>query len=153
MVAGEITGTVFLAIGISFFVLAFMLLRKGLAITRWVAMPGEIVTSELATLKRYGFPTAVVAKIEYTYWVGGTAYTSDKIMQYGTVAYGESVDIAEKAIEKYPVGLSVTVYYNPKNHREAVLETSLYKRNLISLAVLGSICAIVGIVLLAIYPM
>lgn len=60
-------------------------------------------------------------KLRYSYKVNDVEYTSDKI----AFGYGKqfSTEMAAlSSIQRYPKGGLVTVYYNPENQNEAVLE-------------------------------
>jgi hypothetical protein len=56
--------------------------------------------------------------VQYSYEVKGERYEGNRItpgLQWGGTG-------AEKVIDRYPVGARVTVYYDPKNPSEALLE-------------------------------
>ena len=60
-------------------------------------------------------------RLKYSYTVGSVEYASDKI----AFGYGKSYSsemAALSAIQKYPMGSLVAVYYNPENPNEAILE-------------------------------
>jgi len=59
--------------------------------------------------------------VEYTYEVGGQAYTGRTIRFGFNPSFGNEAK-AQAALASYPVGAQVTVYYNPNNPAEAVLE-------------------------------
>ncbi len=98
------------------------------AASEWTPTPGKVVTSnsqvrDLRVIDRsreggYRFEPRNFANIVYAYSVGGEAFTCNRV----------SIDddrgdfgIAE-IIARYPVGMDVTVYYNPRHPGEAVLE-------------------------------
>jgi hypothetical protein len=98
------------------------------AAAEWTPTPGKVITSDsqvrdLRVIDRsredgYRFEPRNFANIVYAYSVNGEALTSNRV----------SIDddrgdfgIAE-TIARYPVGTDVTVYYNPRHPREAVLE-------------------------------
>ena len=57
--------------------------------------------------------------VQYSYQVGGRSYQGSRIAP-GPEVGGTG---AGKIIERYPVNSQVTVYYNPQNPSDAVLET------------------------------
>ena len=57
----------------------------------------------------------------YAYQVGGRDYRSTRLYAGRPVLSG-SPKIAEAIIAKYPPGASVSVFYNPANPAEAMLE-------------------------------
>jgi hypothetical protein len=92
---------------------------------RWPSTPGRVVvsTSEAREVLA-GSPGSTdtelrnFAKIVYEYTVAGRKYRCDR------VNIGENMGNFEVAetIAKYPVGKAVTVYYNPRNRSQAVLD-------------------------------
>ena len=78
--------------------------------------------------------------ISYTYQVGSETYTGDK------VAIGQmssSQGHAQKILDRYPVGQTVTVHYAPDDYSVAVLETGIHGGTWICLGV-GAIFTTVG---------
>lgn len=63
--------------------------------------------------------------VRYAYTVAGQEYTSDQIAFGPEVASSMDALQAEKTVARYPEGSLVTVYYNPDNPQEAVLERRL----------------------------
>lgn len=63
---------------------------------------------------------ATIADVRYNYVVDGIEYHNDTISlsQYGS----SSASHAVKEARRYPAGSRVTVYYNPENPHDAVLE-------------------------------
>jgi hypothetical protein len=59
--------------------------------------------------------------VSYTYQVGGNTYHNDKLT-FGFQQTFNNEARAQTALQRYPVGGNVTVYYNPANPSEAVLE-------------------------------
>ena len=60
-------------------------------------------------------------EIQYKYMVSGEEFTSDKVHFLNT-GEGLSDGYAKSYVEKYPVGKTVTVYFNPTNPAKSVLE-------------------------------
>jgi len=98
------------------------------AARQWPSTPGRVVTSnsevrDIRVIDRgredgYRFEPRNFANIVYQYSVSGQTLTNNRV----------SIDddrgdfgIAE-TIARYPVGMDVTVYYNPRHPRDAVLE-------------------------------
>ena len=103
------------------------------AAREWPSTPGKVVTSaaELRDVKvldseresGYKFEARNFANIVYEYSVSGQKLNNNR------VSTGEdrgNFQVAE-TIAKYPAGNIVTVYYNPRHPREAVLERDLPK--------------------------
>ena len=65
--------------------------------------------------------TTYSPRLKYTYRVGAVDYSSDKIA-FGYGKNFKSEMAALSSIQKYPLGGLVTVYYDPENPGDAVLE-------------------------------
>lgn len=113
----------------------------------WPSTPGKVVvsTSQRRKVETFddnreggrGEEERNFAKIVYEYTVSGQKLRNDR------VSIGEDLGNFEVAeiIARYPVGTIVTVYYNPRKPREAVLERDAPKGLwgcVISLVVIGS---------------
>jgi uncharacterized protein DUF3592 len=120
---------------------------------RWPSTPGRVVVSgsERRDVNTGGpnsedTETRNFAMIVYEYTVAGHKYRCDR------VSIGENMGNFEVAetIAKYPVGKAVTVYYNPSNRSQAVLERDLppgiWKTMVIFIVVLAGVIvgAVVG---------
>jgi hypothetical protein len=78
-------------------------------------------------------------RLKYTYRVGDMEYSSDKIA-FGYSKNFKSELAALSSIQKYPQGGQVTVYYNPENPNEAVLER---KSSLLGWGMVGGVLLMV----------
>jgi hypothetical protein len=103
------------------------------AASQWPSTPGKVVVSasELRQVKvldseresGHKFEERNFANIAYEYSVSGQKFSNNR------VSIGEDLgnfQVAE-TIARYPAGSIVTVYYNPRQPREAVLERDLPK--------------------------
>ena len=91
------------------------------------------------------------AAVSYTYQVGDMLYTSDRISFAGKSSYSKP-DKAEVVTAKYPEGSTVSVFYNPDKHQEAVLERTAKGSGIflgagIAFLSIGVITLIVGIII------
>jgi hypothetical protein len=90
---------------------------------RWPSAQGRIVRSCMRAVRRQkaGEATTVsnVPDIEYAFSVGGVEYRGHRI-GIGEIAPGSAE--AEAALERYKVGRTGPVFYNPDKPEEAVLE-------------------------------
>jgi hypothetical protein len=59
--------------------------------------------------------------IRYTYTVAGETHTAANIRYFADHTFGQRAD-AEAFVDRYPVNGDVTVYYNPDDAAEALLE-------------------------------
>ena len=83
-------------------------------------------------------------KVEYTYDVGDQVFTGEKLSFGFTTRYGNQTK-AEAQLAHYPEGSQVTVYYDPSNPEEAVLERKPTGTS--TMLVLGIIFTIMGVCL------
>ena len=90
---------------------------------RWPSTPGRIVRSRLhAVRQRHSDEATTVGNlpdIEYAYAVGGVDYRGHRL-GIGEILPGSPQ--VEAALERYKVGRTGPVYYNPDDPKEAVLE-------------------------------
>jgi hypothetical protein len=95
---------------------------------RWSRVEGVIVSSGL---RRTGSSshsqrsTAVVLDVRYEYSVGGASLASDKVGVWNFGGAGGGERKAEKVSERYKVGDSVEVLYDPDNPSDAMLDPSV----------------------------
>lgn len=107
----------------------------------WIPVPGKVVRTGITQQRRRGknpsdkqignYPEVI-----YEYDVGGRTLRGNRVNVTPLVADVE----VEPVLNRYPVGSEVTVYYNPKDPQESVLERN-WPRGL-GLGVLGLIAAI-----------
>jgi hypothetical protein len=87
---------------------------------RWPSAQGRIVHARVRAVRRKqadGSPTvANVPDVEYAYSVDGVEYTGKRI------GIGDDSSEVDAALDRYQVGSTGPVYYNPANPREAMLE-------------------------------
>ncbi|MCP4937283.1 MAG: DUF3592 domain-containing protein [bacterium] len=107
-------------------------MANGWASQNWPSTPGIITLSEIGMNNSVPLDTGVrkksdatfYAKVEYDFTVEGKNYSGYK------VSFGEYADIkrehAERVLQPYTVGKTVPIFYNPKSHRQAVLEPGLH---------------------------
>ncbi len=105
-----------------------MKMREAKRAASWTQATARILKSELATVERPG-PNKTTRKVqlpqvEYEFAKGFDKFVGDRI-SIGEIAPG-SVEV-QQALERYRVGASVPVFYNPANPQESVLERDLPK--------------------------
>lgn len=87
--------------------------------------------------------------VQYDYYVQGQSYNNNR------VAFGNSVSNAldsigrPNVVDQYPKGKSVTVYYNPDNPKDSVLETELPFSAYIVMVVALIMCTVSAVPLFA----
>ena len=125
-------GVVLTIAGLGIALLSAVILAQGYYIRQWPSTDGVVVRSELeVTKKASGFRRSgvtvqsdyYVGKVEYQYTVDGQPHTGHEIGGGGGVGSFHR-HVAQAALEKYPVGQAVTVYYNLRRPEWAVIDRS-----------------------------
>lgn len=91
--------------------------------SQWPSVTGKIVTSEVVTGTVKNGRTLIVsphAKADYSYAVNGKSYRGEN-RRVVSMLHFDSEGTPEQVVAKYPVGRSVTVYYDPNNPADALL--------------------------------
>ncbi len=105
--------------------------KKVGASASWPSTPGSITRSSIAESVSTSDDdniTHYYPQLTYKYQVAGTTYEGKRIM-FGAVESGSHTK-AQTTITRYPVGTSVSVYYNPADPKEAVLERQSKSSNI-----------------------
>ena len=110
----------FIGLSIIFFAQGGMILYKAFNSAKWPAAAGTIVSSNVS--HHLGGKSAPYSSpdITYRYKVGPTIYFNDNIAYAPLNSSNESK--VRQITDRYPVGQVVTVYYDPSNPRDSVLE-------------------------------
>lgn len=88
---------------------------------KWPSTSARIVRSAVKSQKRQDSSVVNLPSIEYEFAIGGKSYRGSRIS-----AVEKAADRDVKAtLDRYPVGATAPVYYNPANPEEAVLEHDL----------------------------
>ena len=121
----------------------------------WPHTNGKVVSSSIikSTPSRTGNSPAgsltFQADIEYEYIV------KNKTLKNYRISYGDfgssDESLAKGIVSRYPIGKMVTVYYEPDNPSESVLEPEGTKKGSILKIIVGSVFLFFG-VLIALFP-
>jgi hypothetical protein len=82
----------------------------------WPSTTGRIVKSDVDWVGETG--STSVARVMYQYAVNGTTYQCRRLYTAPDVPF----EPAQSIVDRYPVGATVTVFYDPANPAEATLE-------------------------------
>lgn len=101
--------------GLALLGLGLWMRKQGLASRNWPSVQGEILTSRVDdhTLEN------LRPEIVYGYTAQGQTFKGTRV---GYSGYSVSRAALEQIVARYPVSSQVTVYYNPQNPSQAVLE-------------------------------
>ena len=126
-----IGGLIFVAFAIFALIAGIFRMRQMGQAATWPTTEGVVIKSELMGIE-VGRKGAMKANVHYAYTVGGQRYTGS-IIRLGDMT--PSRKSAQGAVlAKYPLNKKVTVYYDPKSPRQAVLAVSGWVGRMMMLA-------------------
>jgi len=100
-------------------------MREVKAAQNWQTTHGKIIRSEVGSQKKRDLDdrerVRSVPAVTYEYTINGKKFTCDRLSLAEIIPESE----IEATLARYPLGAQVTVYYNPANPREALLERAL----------------------------
>ena len=115
-----LTAFIFLLIGAGLSVWGWSILQNARASANWPAADGQIVSSEVTHSTDAEGGDSYSPEVNYTFQVNEQSYVNSRI-KFGENSYS-SRRKAEEIAAAYPTGQGVTVYYEPEDPRNAVLE-------------------------------
>jgi hypothetical protein len=117
---GLILGPVFVLIGVGIFVFLGGTFREAYASRSWPTVQGQVTHSEMTQHRDSDGDMMYGTDITYAYAVNGQQYSGYRVtlMDGSTSARGAVQD----ALNRYPAGGTVTVYYDPDDPASAILE-------------------------------
>ena len=114
-------GFIFLLFNVIFLGVIFTAQKDAAAVTKWPTTTGTVLMSTLESRRTNNGRHAQYPVVLYSYQVGGRSYEGNRIAP-GPEVGGTG---APKRLAKYGTGTQVTVYYNPNDPSDAVLETTV----------------------------
>ena len=106
--------SLFIIAGLGTSVWGWFMLRRGREALAWPQVPGVIEVSDLKSAD-----DALLPNIEFGYEVAGKNYRNRIEFPAGTTPTEE---FSNSYIEKYPIGMQVTVYHHPDSPQRATIE-------------------------------
>lgn len=134
-------GIIFLLVGLFVTLRAIKDWRRYRDSESWAAVPGQITTSNVTSHRSSKGGTTYGIFITYTYQVMGQSYQGNQFSfgsegtRYGTRSKAEAM------LSNYQIGSQATVYYDPNDPKQAVLEQKYDSTS----AILGVIFGAIGI--------
>lgn len=147
-----VVGIIFIIIGVAILISGLLGYRKAKASANWPEVQGKIEASEVKLIPPNWWDQVKVSvyspQITYSYVVNGIEYHSNQI----SIARLDTAikDGAQKMVEKYPVGSSVAVRYDPQKPGFAFLESG--ESGLMLPLLIGSVVLIIGVIGLFLIP-
>lgn len=111
---------VFVAGGCFCILMPIYLFFKGRLAETWLSTSGQIVSAEIKESSSPDGGKQFYPRVTYSYRINEIAYTSSKMSLAGR-SY-DSQQEAAKALRRYPVRSSVTVWFNPHDFTDALIE-------------------------------
>lgn len=129
----------FLFVGLALFLYGLTIVYGAYQSSSWLPVNGTITVSSMRVdtststtgtggSYRSTTSTSYAPEISYEYSLMGVKYSNSGIILGGNIGTGSSAR-ASRLINKYPVGAAVTVYYNPRDPYQSVLERGLHLEN------------------------
>jgi hypothetical protein len=111
-------------------VIAFWLLAviRGARSRSWPVVEGHIQSSLTETRSETsdeGRVTVYRPRVRYTYTVGRTDYSSERIDFSDKDCPTASKQSSDRIVDSYPPGDAIRVHYNPKNPQQSVLKSGV----------------------------
>ncbi len=149
----QIAPVILLLVGLLFVIIGLIQKLRGIVASKWPSVPGVMLKAELfehltktkTSTNRMSTFSSYEPLVEYRYAVDGKMLTGNRI------AIGLTrlpLEKAQEFVDKYPVGATVPVYYNPKSVKESRLDVSA--ANATPSLIIGVILAVVGLAWMAI---
>jgi hypothetical protein len=136
----QMHGTFELLVGIAFAVIGALgvvwsvwELGRSIRSSRWLRTEGVVLVSDLQRSRDSDGGYMYRPEISYSYQVDGADFVASRRKFGSRISLSWSVPAA-RAVRKYPAGSRVSVWYDPTDPQEAVLETGITTLVWISLA-------------------
>jgi hypothetical protein len=122
-------GVTLAVVGFGVALLSAAVLARGFQTSTWPTTSAQIVRADVETTKKASgfrrsgvstFSNYYIAKIEYEYTIDGQKYTGDTVG--GSSSEGFDPRVADAVVAKYPVGSQVTISYNPRRPKDALID-------------------------------
>lgn len=111
----------FAVIGGLFWLIISASAKKNKEAASWPQVPGKVVSSAVQSVRNSeDGGVTFEPNVVYTYSVDGQTFTGNKV--HFSAFRSTNKAEPQKTVDKYPAGADVTVRYNPKKPKEAVLE-------------------------------
>lgn len=121
-IAPAVIGTIFVFFGL---LLAKIVMASRAEISSaqaWPSVKGRIISSRIESRRRPKQHTQYFAVIEYRYRVADKDHVNNRISFGGTICSSSQSVAEQRRQNEYPDGKEVTVYYNPANPDQSVID-------------------------------
>ena len=127
--------------GVFFYYMGASFRKQALDSQNWIQTNGIVTASKIKHTVSHGNVNHWEPNVEYSYHVENKEYIGSQMVigPTGTLPWLATADT-----KQYPVGASIRVFYNPRDHSESVLKPGVTKGINVSIAV-GLLVIAVGI--------
>lgn len=142
-------GSVIVLVGIALLAVNVYFLYKNIQVKKWLQTKGTIISSSIEISKspiNKKYDDCYRPSVSYNYIINNISFISNRIY-FGDKIFTSFSLNSEGIIEKFPIGKSITVYYNPVNQEEATLTAGI-KLHQIIYALVSITTIIMGILIL-----
>jgi hypothetical protein len=129
----HVVGIVLLAVGTAVVAWSVWELVQAISSSRWLQTEGVILVSDLQRTRDAEGGYSYRPEISYRYQVGGSEFVASRY-KFGAGMSLSWSGPAARATQKFPIGSRVTVFYDPADPQEAVLESGVTSLVWLSLA-------------------
>jgi hypothetical protein len=133
-------------VGLSLTVLALYYLVKANESLKWEQTEGKVLTSDVVKNSYRssggGYSTTYKAEICYSYIINQERFIADKINVFFNFSSTFSIR-ANRLVAKYPKDSKTTVYYDPNNPNDCVLEPGI-KSEMVVFMLIGLLIATIA---------
>ena len=126
--------------GLYSFVILLYRVWLGTRSLQWPTVIGEVTQSAIVVRNRR---TMRLPDVRYVYIVAGSRYEGRDISALGPGLDWENS--AQKTLDRYPVGATVAVFYDPDRPNRSVLEAGISKGGLLFRVVSASLGVVIGL--------
>ena len=105
----------------------------------WAAVSGRIIKSRMVKSRGSNGETAWQPEVQYQYEVAGKSFSGARIAYH--LSGGTTAGASAMTLNEYPVGQTVTVYYDPAAPARAALENGAGPNNWIFLFIASGLSA------------
>lgn len=136
---------IFTAVGIGIIFWGGKTLNKAKASLEWPGAEGTVIVSDVIRNTDSDGDVTYKPDVSYEYVIDGIKYSANRVA-FGSWSSSDR-SMAQRVVNHYPAGMTVTVRYDPDDPYEAVLEPG-EKKGVWFLIAFGGVFAAVGLSLL-----
>lgn len=138
------TFLIFFAVGGGLGYWGWTILQDARASATWPNTPGQVVSSDVRHSTDSEGGDSYSPEVTYQYSVNDQSYQADRI-KFGENSYNSNRR-AQEEVDRYPVGRTVDVYYDPAEPEKAVLEPGVSGGSYIVISI-GAVFMLISLIM------